>query len=180
MVVIPLSNDLVLRPPTDSDAPNYVELIADSDLHEFIPVLRSDYSEEHAQGWIDHCRKIEATSGHPSTFVICEASGHFIGQIGLDDFERAGQETAEIGYWLGRPYRERGIMSAALPAFLEYAFRTLRVGKICARTLASNRASQRLLHRCQFTRTSDSDDNSILFYELDVRASGGGESDAIR
>jgi len=168
--MIPISNDLVLRSPTEADVQNYVELIAGSDLSEFIPVLRADYCEEHARGWIAHCRKVEVKSGHPSTFVISEAKEHFIGQIGLDDFETVGQASAEIGYWLGKPHRERGIMSAAMPLFLEYAFNTLRVGKVVARTLVSNLASQRLLERTHFSPRADSPDQSILFYERGATA----------
>lgn len=55
----------------------------------------------------------------------------------------------EVSYWLGREYWDRGIMTAALKAFLE--IQTTR--PIHARVAHDNIGSLRVLEKCGFVRT---------------------------
>ena len=58
----------------------------------------------------------------PRTFFAIEVDGDLAGGIGYirrTDVERIG---AEVGYWLGRPFRGRGIATAALRLLTAHAF----------------------------------------------------------
>jgi RimJ/RimL family protein N-acetyltransferase len=57
-----------------------------------------------------------------------------------------------IGYWLAKPYWNRGIMTAAVTRFVAYAFAELDVVRLTAEVFAGNTASIRVLQKAGFTR----------------------------
>lgn len=78
------------------------------------------------------------------------ADGELAGSIGC--FEMDGQW--ELGYWIGRPYWNRGIATRALGLLLGLVeTRPLR-----AQVLADNRASIRVLERHGFKRIGEADE----------------------
>ena len=65
------------------------------------------------------------------------------------DVERV---SAEIGYWLAEPLWNRGIVTEAVAAITERAFRELEVVRIQAAIYAWNPASMRVLEKCGYVR----------------------------
>lgn len=72
-----------------------------------------------------------------------------IGFIPLCDVERY---SAEIGYWLGEDYWNRGIMSEAIRQVVEYVFRETDIIRLFASVYEYNPASMRVLEKAGFTR----------------------------
>ncbi len=62
--------------------------------------------------------------------------------------------TAEIGYGLAAPYRQRGYGTEAVAAFVEWASRQPSVRRLVAQTRADNLPSRRVLEHAGFTVTS--------------------------
>ena len=92
-----------------------------------------------------------ATQEPTLNFAIVVGDGP-VGGIGLrvgDDIER---RTAEIGYWLGRDYRKRGIMTAAVRAVTDYAFTSLDLLRVFALPFKENVASVRVLEKTGYAR----------------------------
>ncbi len=58
--------------------------------------------------------------------------------------------TAEIGYFLGKEYWNRGYASEAVKLILEYCFRYMNLRKVFARTYENNVASIRVLEKNGF------------------------------
>ena len=63
------------------------------------------------------------------------------------DIERL---SAEIGYWLGRPFWGRGIMTDAVRAATLYAFDDLELRRVFAVPFANNVASRRVLEKAGY------------------------------
>ena len=104
------------------------------------------YSLEHAAGFIAH-----AMSQSPACHCAIVIDGQPVGSIGLKlgtDVERV---SAELGYWLGAPYRGRGVMSEAIRAFSDQAFDIFSLTRIFALPFAHNLASCRALEKAGFT-----------------------------
>jgi RimJ/RimL family protein N-acetyltransferase len=81
-----------------------------------------------------------------------DVDGDAVGSVGLmlgSDIER---RSAEIGYWLGRAYWGRGIMSAAVVAVTDYAFRQLDLLRVFAVPFVRNPASVRVLEKAGYRR----------------------------
>ena len=100
------------------------------------------YTLEHARVFIEHTLS-QAPTPHRAIVV----DGLAVGTIGLKlgtDVERV---SAELGYWLGAPYRGRGIMTEAIRAFSDEAFETFSLSRIFALPFAHNVASCRALEK---------------------------------
>ena len=85
--------------------------------------------------------------GYPSTFVIeYVEKNKVIGTIGFSWVEDVNK-AAEIGYSLNREYWNKGIMTEALKAVLEYAFTELNLNRVEAQHELSNPSSGRVLEK---------------------------------
>ena len=73
-----------------------------------------------------------------------------IGGVGLSNLRRGVSETANLGYWIGEPFAQRGYMTAALPLVLAFAFDRLRIHRVEAACLPNNAPSRSLLVRAGF------------------------------
>ena len=71
-----------------------------------------------------------------------------IGQCELFDFE--SQSRAELGYWLGADYQNRGLMTEAVRAVIAYSFSTMEMHRIYAYTSTKNTPSRALLSKVGF------------------------------
>lgn len=105
------------------------------------------YTEHDARRWIE-----VASTADPLTNFAIEVGGEAVGGIGLvlhDDIERV---SAEIGYWSGRTYWGRGIMTAAVRGLTRYGFQNFDLTRIYAVPFARNVASCRVLEKAGYVR----------------------------
>lgn len=84
-------------------------------------------------------------------FAFAEDSGELVGGVTLGNVRGVTQSCA-MGYWVGEPHARRGHMSRAVNAVLEFAFGRLRLHRVEAACLPTNRASIRLLDKSGFTQ----------------------------
>jgi RimJ/RimL family protein N-acetyltransferase len=81
-----------------------------------------------------------------------EIEGAAVGGVGLHLGRDVHRHSAELGYWLGRRYWGRGIMSAVLGAFVAPAMSAFRLHRMHATVYANNPASMRVLEKVGFER----------------------------
>ena len=100
------------------------------------------YALADAEAWI------AATSAQTpqSSFGII-VDGQAAGGISLMPGQDIERVSAEIGYWLGRPFWGRGIMTDAVRAATLYAFTGLKLRRVFAIPFAHNVASCRVLEK---------------------------------
>lgn len=148
---IALTNGFSLTSVRASDVDDYVRLLRDGEVAATIPVIPQPYTQEFAQRWVDH--RIAFLQKHrvELCFAIRDESGILAGSIGVDDLIPGTTHNGELGYWLGREYRGRGIASEAAHQFISYAFDRLSLARLTAHTLESNAASIRVLEGTGFT-----------------------------
>jgi len=72
-----------------------------------------------------------------------------VGGVGLHQLDEP-HAAAEVGYWVGRPYRRHGYAEEATRALVNVAFRRLGLHRVEAAVFPGNAASVRLLRRCGF------------------------------
>lgn len=108
------------------------------------------YTRADAESWI-----AKATSGDvPQAFAI-EVDGAAVGGIGFKmqtDIERC---SAELGYWLGKPYWGRGLVTAAVRSMTKYAFEHLGLLRVYALPFTHNPASARVLEKAGFVKEGE-------------------------
>lgn len=87
--------------------------------------------------------------GLQKIFAI-EVNGEAVGGIGLHPMEDIHRNNGELGYWVGEPFWNQGIVTDAITSMLDYGFRELDVNRIFARPFGWNKASQRVLEKVGF------------------------------
>lgn len=135
-----------LRQWFGSDAEALVPLANDPYIARYLsPVFPQPYTRADADRWIAE----QGTAETNGQFAI-EVDGELAGGIGfiLGAGERAG--TASLGYWLGRRFWGRGIMTEAVQAATQWAFDRLRVRRVWAKVMGPNVGSARVLEKAGF------------------------------
>lgn len=64
-----------------------------------------------------------------------------------------GPNDAEVGYWVARPYWNRGIATEALQLLIDYCFRQRGFRTLWADYFPDNQASGRMMQKCGFKDT---------------------------
>jgi RimJ/RimL family protein N-acetyltransferase len=98
------------------------------------------YSLEDARKFINMCLRVK-----PYQVFAIEFEGEYVGNIGLHKQDDVYRKTAELGYFIGEQYWNRGITTRAVNLICEYGFRELDVIKIFSGVFSFNTASQRVL-----------------------------------
>ena len=99
---------------------------------------------------IDYIRSV-ASQAPPLSFVIVVGDDP-AGGISLRPGEDIERCAAEIGYWIGRTYWGRGIMTAAVRAVTTYAFASLDLLRVFALPFTDNAPSIRVLEKAGYVR----------------------------
>lgn len=138
----------VLRPWRTGDEPS---LVAHANSRDVWLNLRDTfphpYTRADAEAWVE----LASNQAQPTDLAI-EVDSEAAGGVGLtlhDDVERV---SAEIGYWLGQRFWNRGIATAAVRAVTEYGFEQFSLTRIYALPYAANVASHRVLEKAGYVR----------------------------
>jgi ribosomal-protein-alanine N-acetyltransferase len=85
-------------------------------------------------------------------FIFRHEDQKLVGGLTLTNIRRGVAQAGSLGYWMGVAYARRGYMSAAVSAFVPFAFSTLKLRRIEAACIPENTASVRLLEKTGFVR----------------------------
>ena len=131
-----------------------VELAREADDPEVYAGLR-DYFP-HPYSVDDALRFIEAMQGQtgPQRQFVIEVDGEVAGTAGLFPGTGVYRTNAELGYWLGRRFWGRGIMTEVIARLVEVAWGRFEVDRLYARVFGNNPASVRVLEKCGFREES--------------------------
>jgi ribosomal-protein-alanine N-acetyltransferase len=139
--------DITLKPLEPADAEGIATLANDPDIFKNLrDIFPSPYTLGDAQAYI----KLQQ-SKNPALSMGIYYKTQIIGVITLRPGEDVYRFSAEIGYWIGRPYWGKGIMTKAIKLMLHYGFDTLKLHRIFADVYSTNPPSMHVLEKCGFT-----------------------------
>jgi [ribosomal protein S5]-alanine N-acetyltransferase len=136
-----------LRRFRKGDLPSIVKHINDKTI-----AARTDapipypYTMKHAEEWYRKIRNRARRKGSKAKEFAIDISGEAVGCIAI--FPQG--HTAGIGYWLGRAYWNKGIMTEAVKEITKYGFNGLGLKRIYASTFPQSKASMRVLEKAGF------------------------------
>ncbi len=78
-------------------------------------------------------------------------NGRFVGTLSLEKIDKTGG-SASIGYWIAKPYRNRGIATAAVGLALSFCFNRLMLRRVNAETERGNSPSIKVLEKSGFEK----------------------------
>ena len=105
------------------------------------------YTVIDAKNFIRNCMK-----QNPNTTFAIEYEGEYVGNIGLVKGTDIYRKSAEIGYFIGEPYWNKGIVTQAVNLITAFGFEILDIERIHTGVFDYNLASQRVLEKCGFQR----------------------------
>ena len=81
--------------------------------------------------------------------IIFQETGELIGEMSLH--LQTSPVIAQLGYWIGGPFWNKGIATEATGAILKFGFRQLNLGLIYAEPCIENEASKKVLLKSGMT-----------------------------
>jgi RimJ/RimL family protein N-acetyltransferase len=138
---------VVLRPPAPRDVDAIVEACQDPEIPRWTRVPKP-YTRDHAVEFVERSARTWK-AGTDAPFVIVDATTEeLIGAIGV---HRLGGEDdgPEVGYWIKREARGRGVATRALRLVRDWASRDLGV-RLLLQADVRNHASRRVAEKVQF------------------------------
>jgi [ribosomal protein S5]-alanine N-acetyltransferase len=142
------SGEVELRPFTLGDIPRMAEL-ANNEL--ISQNLRDGFP--HPYMVADAESFFEKYENHTSIILFAITyQEEYVGNISLLPGTDVYRKSAEIGYFIGQPYWNKGIVSRAVDLIVEYGFSQLGLIRIHTGVFEYNIASQRVLEKCGFVK----------------------------
>ncbi len=133
-----------------TDISALIKYLNDSGIYERSMRIPQPYGLADAERFLDIVEQTQITHGHPVHFAIRNSTSELIGGLGFEGLVRG--HTAEIGYWLGRPFWGQGIMTDVLRAATRFALDEWQLIRISANVFDFNLASVRVLEKNGYQR----------------------------
>ena len=132
-----------------ADCADVQRLAGDRDIASTTLRIPHPYEDGMAEQWIKtHQEKFE--NGEQVNFAITlSADGSFAGGISL--VVDQDQDSAELGYWIAKPYWNLGYGTEAAAAVVRYGFETLGLNRVHAAHFTRNPASGRIMQKIGMT-----------------------------
>ena len=148
-------NGVLLRMPVASDFPEWAALREQSRafLTPWEPIWPPDDLTRSAFRRRLRRYAEDQRSDAAYAFLIFRASdGAMVGGLTLANIRRGVAQAGSIGYWTGQPFAHQGYMTAAVRALIPFCFGSLRLHRLEAACIPTNKPSIALLEKTGFQR----------------------------
>ncbi|HEY8614993.1 GNAT family N-acetyltransferase [Phenylobacterium sp.] len=141
---------LVLRGPVRTDADALVRLAGDFNVAAMTARLPHPFGPEDADAFLDRMARQDFVRS--ATFAIEHRNFGLVGMLGV---ETGSNGRPQLGFWLGRPFWNRGYATEAVRGALKWVKRDWRKNVVEAGHFADNPASGQVLCKAGFLYTGD-------------------------
>lgn len=151
-MTIQINASIHLTPYRESDTPALVELLNDPSIYENTLTIPYPYGERDADFWFRLLDAKMKEHGSQTEWAIRNEKGELMGGIGRLVLAGMKCHWDEIGYWIGKPYRNQGIMTEVLKGFTEYCNKNFGLVRITANVFTYNLSSAKALEKAGFLK----------------------------
>jgi [ribosomal protein S5]-alanine N-acetyltransferase len=135
---------LNLRPFQLTDSLQVQELVKDGEIAETTTIFPYPLPDGYANEWIHSTHKAMG-KGESFHFAIINNQNILIGCIYL--FINKRHNKGEIGYWLGKPFWNKGYCTEAGEVIIKFGFEELGLNRIYADAFTKNPASSKVMQK---------------------------------
>jgi len=133
-----------LRKFKTEDVPLLVSYLNEHSVTKFMSTrVPQPYTQEAGEWWANTGSKMGIVKAITENGVLIGSIGAIVGE-----FEK--QKSAEVGYWIGKPFWGKGFASDALTELCETIFTTTDIVRLNASVFEGNSGSARVLEKCGF------------------------------
>jgi [ribosomal protein S5]-alanine N-acetyltransferase len=136
--------------PTENDIDTMLENLNDIEIYNGTLRVPFPYKREDAEFFINSCYEQEKEFGRPMKWQVRTNDGILAGSITLHNYHGKGSHKDEIGYWIGKEHRNKGLMTDTIKAFSNLVFEYYGIIRLEATIFDYNIASQKVVEKCGF------------------------------
>lgn len=136
---------VVLRPFSLQDASIVQALAGAPEVASTTLTIPHPYPDGAAETWIETHAPGYAAGTLASFAIVAATTQEVVGAMGLAI--KAAHARAELGYWIGVPFWNRGYSTEAAAMILQFGFEALSLNRIYAQHFVRNPASGRVLQK---------------------------------
>lgn len=140
-----LTTRLILRPLQISDAPDVQRLAAAREVAATTLSIPHPYADGYAEEWIRTQANDFENQKAANFLILLRQNSEVCGVIGL--ILQPDHSHAELGYWIGVPFWNKGYGTEAAKAVVDFGFEQLHLQRIYAYHFSRNMASGRILQK---------------------------------
>jgi len=139
---------IILRPLNDNDASELARLANNKKIWDNLrDLMPYPYSIDNAVFFINLTKQ-----ENPQVTFAIEFDKQLCGVIGLVQQQDVYRKTAEIGYWIGEPFWNKGIATKAVALITKYAFDDLDLVRLHTGVFEYNTASMKVLEKSGYKK----------------------------
>jgi len=146
-----VSNNISLTGLKKDDAEDIAVYMQDQEISDGTSRIPFPYTISDAKVWIEDNLAFEFTHNFRCNYAIRNKSGKIMGCIGLHFNYGDEADKTEFGYWLGKPYRNQGIMTEAILKLAALSKHQYQLKSLEAHVFQFNIASQKVLTKAGFS-----------------------------
>ncbi len=135
---------LLLRPLDEADLAEVARLAGDWEVASMTARIPYPYTLDDARHWLDGLEPGEVVRA-----ITDGGDGRLLGITGYLPSEDG--TSAEIGYWIGKPYWGKGYATEAAAALVEFCFKHADYARLTCCHFADNPASARVIEKLGFS-----------------------------
>jgi RimJ/RimL family protein N-acetyltransferase len=151
-MIIQVSDEIILSQIDKKDKPALIKYLNDLDIYNNTLNIPHPYKPKDADWWIKNVNNKRKETGRLTNFVIRDKNMNLIGGIGFHLKYGINSHKDEIGYWLGREFWNKGIMTSVVKKICELGFFEMKLIRMEAIIFEYNKASARVLEKCGFIK----------------------------
>lgn len=140
------SDRIVLRPLEERDAPTLYENVKEYEMARWMVNIPHPYPEDGAMEFI---KKTRILMDKGEAYELAIESKNTSEVLGVMSFCKVDQKhrNAELGYWVAKDHRNKGIATEAASSILAFGFEELALERIYAKCFVDNKPSQRVIEK---------------------------------
>jgi RimJ/RimL family protein N-acetyltransferase len=142
---------LILRGPVKTDAAALAYLLNDLNVAAMTSQIPYPYGMAEADDWLEGSVRCDFVD--EAQFLIEHRNFGVVGGLGF--MKTPDRSRPELGYWIGRPYWNRGYATEAVRGAMKWARRDWRRNVVVSGHFADNPASGQVLSKSGFLYTGD-------------------------
>lgn len=137
---------IILRPLVENDATILYENVKEYELARWMINLPHPYPENGALEFIKKTRELMEKGESYELAIESKIISEVIGVMSLLKVDKK-HRNAELGFWVAKEHRNKGIATEAASAILVFGFNYLNLERVYAKCFTDNKPSQRVIEK---------------------------------
>lgn len=133
---------IAVRPPLERDLPAITAACQDPAIARYT-MVPSPYTDDDSRFFLQMSRDGFQAGSAAHMVVVCPAGGELLGSCGIARYS-AADRVAEIGYWIAKSARGKGVATAATRLVARYAFDVVGAERVTIEAATENTASNKV------------------------------------